>query len=159
MSLFGLIPSAYAQAAGAAPAGPVDMLQNFAPFILVIGIFYFLLIRPQQQRQKQLKAQLAQLRRGDSVVTAGGIIGTIARVVNDDEVTLDIADNVRVRVVRSSITSVNAKGEPRTDGAKNAADKEPEPDPAPARLPRRGKQQAAANASVAGPANESKPQS
>lgn len=138
MSLFGLIPSAYAQSAtGAGAASTTDMLQQFAPFIIIIGIFYFLLIRPQQQKQKQLKAQLAELRRGDNIVTAGGILGTVARVVNDDEVSIDIAEGVRVRVLRSTITAVTGRGEPR-----------PDPEPT-ARPVRKGKTT---------PANESKPQ-
>jgi preprotein translocase subunit YajC len=150
MSLFGLIPSAVAQTTGAAAAGgaanPMEMLQQFAPFIVVLGIFYFLLIRPQSQKAKQLKAQLADLRRGDNVITAGGIIGTVARLVNDDEVSLEIAEGVRVRVVRSTITGITAKGEPRTDvKAEDTADK---PKPV-----RRGKTPPA-NAN----AGESKPQ-
>lgn len=122
MSLFGFIPSAYAQSA-AATSSASDMLQSFAPFIVIIGIFYFLIIRPQQQKAKQHKAQLSQLRRGDSVVTAGGIIGTVARVVSDDEVTVEIAEGLRVRVVRSTIVGLTAKGEPRSDTPKAANDK------------------------------------
>jgi preprotein translocase subunit YajC len=148
MSSFGLIPAAYAQTATQPAASPLDMLQSFAPFVIVIAIFYFLLIRPQQQRAKQLKTQLSQLRRGDSVVTAGGIIGTVARVVSDDEVTLDIAEGVRVRVVRSTITGINAKGEPRGDGKPDAAEADAAPPP---KLARRGR--------LASAANESKPQS
>ncbi|HEX4365843.1 MAG TPA: preprotein translocase subunit YajC [Rhodopila sp.] len=147
MSLFELIPSAYAQtttgAAGGTSTG--DMLTQFFPFILIIGIFYVLMIRPQQQKQKALQKQLSDLKRGDNVITSGGIIGTIARVVNDDEVLLDIAEGTRVRVVRSTITGITGKGEPRTDvksTSDNAEDK-----PAAPRTARRGK-----------PANESKPQ-
>jgi len=137
MSLFGLIPPAYAQAAGATPAaGTAEMLQQFAPFVLVIGIFYFLLIRPQQQKAKQLRNQLSQLRRGDQVVTAGGIVGTVARVVNDDEVTVEIAEGVRVRVVRSTITGLMSKGEPRTDVPKSDNGDSAPPSP---RTARRGK--------------------
>jgi len=145
MSLFGFIPSAYAQsAAGAAGAssGPLEMLQQFAPFIIVIGIFYFLLIRPQQQKAKELRAQLSQLRRGDNIVTAGGIIGTVSRLVNDDELSVEIAEGVRVRVVRSTVTGIASKGEPRPDKADDEVEK---PKPV-----RRGKTP---------PANESKPQS
>jgi len=120
MSLFGFIPSAYAQAAGApAQPGITDMLQQFAPLIFIVAIFYFLLIRPQQQKTKQLKAQLSQLRRGDGVVTAGGIIGTVARVVGDDEVAVDIAEGVRVRVVRSTITGIMSKSEAPADNGKS----------------------------------------
>src|ERR1700733_11072798 len=123
MSLFGLIPSAVAQTTNAVAGGgsPMDMLQQFAPFIIVIGIFYFLLIRPQQQKAKQLKAQLSELRRGGNIITAGGIIGTVARVTNDDELSVEIAEGVRVRVLRSTVTGITAKGEPRTD-AKAASD-------------------------------------
>ena len=80
---------------------------QFLPLILIFGVVYFLLIRPQQQHQNTLKKQLSQLKRGDKVVTAGGIVGTVARV-NDDasEIDVDIAPNVRVSVVRSTITSV-----------------------------------------------------
>jgi preprotein translocase subunit YajC len=139
MSLFGLIPSAYAQST-AAPASASDLLQNFAPFIIVIGIFYFLLIRPQQQKAKQLKAQLSQLRRGDSVITGGGFIGTVARVVSDDEVTVEIAEGVRVRVVRSTIVGLTAKGEPRADTPKAANDKDGDDDAPPPKTPvRRGR--------------------
>ena len=147
MSLFELIPSAYAQttSGGASSASTGDMLTQFFPFILIIGIFYVLMIRPQQQKAKALQRQLAELKRGDNVITSGGIIGTIARVVNDDEVLLDIAENTRVRVVRSTITGVTGKGEPRTD-VKTASDSA-EAKPAAARTARRGK-----------PANESKPQ-
>jgi|SRR5579863_3431219 len=87
-------------------------LVQFAPLVLIFVVFYFLLIRPQQQRQKQTRSMLAALRRGDRVVTAGGIIGTVAKVINDNEVAIDIADNTRVRVVRSTITQVLAKTEP-----------------------------------------------
>jgi preprotein translocase subunit YajC len=106
----------------------MDMLQSVAPLILIFGIFYFLMIRPQQQRAKQHKAALAQLRRGDTVVTSGGIIGTVSRVVSDEEVTVDIAEGVRVRVVRSTITGLTAKGEPRTESkpaANDTQDEEP----------------------------------
>jgi preprotein translocase subunit YajC len=150
MSLFGLIPSAYAQttsAAGGVSSNPMDMLQQFAPFIIVIGIFYFLLIRPQQQKAKQLKTQLSDLRRGDNVITSGGIIGTVARVVSDDEVSVEIAEGVRVRVVRSTITGITGKGEPRTD-VKPESDEAVKPKPV-----RRGKTPPASAS-----ANDSTPQ-
>ena len=137
MSLFDLVPSAYAQAAGQASPSTIDMLQQFAPLVIIVGIFYFLLIRPQQQKAKQLRTQLSQLRRGDGVVTAGGIIGTVARVISDDELTVDIAEGVRVRVVRSTVTGIVSKGEAPADSGKTAsADKDDEtdaPSPRPAR--------------------------
>jgi len=166
MSLFGLISSAEAQTTGAATpaAGPADFLNQFMQgpgFMLVaIGvIWYFLIIRPQTQKAKQLKTQLSELRRGDNVITSGGIIGTVARVVSDDEVSLEIADGVRVRVVRSTITGITGKGEPRTD-VKAESDEASKPKPV-----RRGKTPpasanapASANTPASANANESTPQ-
>lgn len=115
MSFFQLIPSAYAQAAGPAGGDPYDVVRQFAPIVLIVLIFYFLLIRPQQQRTKELKRQIADIKRGDTVITAGGLIGTVSRVVSDDELLIELGENVRVRVVRSTITSVTGRGEPRTE--------------------------------------------
>jgi preprotein translocase subunit YajC len=109
---------------GLGSLGDANSLMQILPFVLIFVVFYFFLIRPQQQKQKQVKSMLEALRRGDRVVTAGGIIGTVAKVVNDDEVQLDIAEGVRVRVIRSTITSVLAKTEPAS--AKDDDDKEPE---------------------------------
>ncbi|HLG89027.1 MAG TPA: preprotein translocase subunit YajC [Alphaproteobacteria bacterium] len=129
---FGLISSAYAQAtSGQTAPGGLDMLQQFVPLIFIVVIFYFLLFRPQQQKAKQLRNQLSQLRRGDGVVTAGGIIGTVARVISDDELAVDIAEGVRVRVVRSTITGVVSKSEAANDGGKgSSSDGEVETKPA-----------------------------
>jgi len=113
------ITPAYAQSLF---GGDANGIMQFAPLILIFVVFYFLLIRPQQQRQKQTKSMLAALRRGDRVVTAGGIIGTVAKVINENEVSVDIAENTRVRVVRSTITQVLAKTEP----ASKSKDKEDE---------------------------------
>lgn len=105
MSDFFITP-AYAQSAGGA-GGAVGGLVQFLPYILVFGIFYFLMIRPQQQKAKALQESLKQLRRGDRVLTAGGIIGRVISASPDsDEVTVEIADNVRVQVARATITSV-----------------------------------------------------
>ena len=87
-------------------------LIQFLPLVLIFVVFYFLLIRPQQRKAKDHKTMLDALRRGDRVVTGGGIIGTVARVESPEEVTVDIADGVRVRVLRSTITSVVAKPDP-----------------------------------------------
>lgn len=105
-----LISPAYAQSLGF--GDPNGLLSTALPFILVLVVFYFLMIRPQQQKTKQHRAMLDALRRGDRIVTGGGIIGTVAKVVSPDEVQVDIADGVRVRVLRSTITSVVAKTEP-----------------------------------------------
>lgn len=104
------ISPAFAQAAGASPQ---DTLTTFVlPMGLIFVVFYFFMIRPQQQKAKQLRSMLEALRRGDRVVTAGGIIGTVVKVDNDQELTVEIADNVRVKVVRSTVTSVLSKPEP-----------------------------------------------
>jgi preprotein translocase subunit YajC len=104
-----LISPAYAQA-----MGDVSSLlsSGIVPMVLVLVVFYFLMIRPQQQKAKEHRTMLSALRRGDRVVTGGGIVGAVAKVVSDDEVLVDIADNVRVRVLRSTITSVLARTEP-----------------------------------------------
>lgn len=107
-----LISSAYAQAAGAAPAGLESQIMSFAPLVLIFVVFYFLLIRPQQKRMKQHKEMLGSIRRGDRIVTNGGLIGSVNKVVNDNELILEIADGVRVRVMRNMIASVVAKTEP-----------------------------------------------
>lgn len=91
---------------------PNNPLLTLLPFLLIFVVMYVVAIRPQQQKAKEHKALLTALRRGDKVVTGGGIIGTIAKVVSDDELLIDIADNVRVRVVRSTVTGVLSKPEP-----------------------------------------------
>ena len=103
------ISTAYAQGTGIFDQ---NALVQFLPLILIFVVFYFLLIRPQQRKAKDQKTMLEALRRGDRVVTGGGIIGTVARVDNPEEVVVEIAENVRVRVVRSTITSVLAKPDP-----------------------------------------------
>jgi preprotein translocase subunit YajC len=108
-----LISAAYAQGTGI--TGIFDnqsALIQFLPLVLIFVVFYFLLIRPQQRKAKDHRTMLDALRRGDRVVTGGGIIGTVARVENPEEVTVDIADGVRVRVLRSTISSVLAKPDP-----------------------------------------------
>jgi preprotein translocase subunit YajC len=82
---------------------------QFLPLVLIFVVFYFLLIRPQQKRAKDHKTMLSGLRRGDRIITGGGFIGTVAKVVGDDEVLVDLAENTRVRVLRSTITSVLAR--------------------------------------------------
>jgi preprotein translocase subunit YajC len=141
MSLFGFIPSANAQTTAGQPAadGLSAVLQGPLPMLAIMAlIFYFLVFRPQQQRAKEHKRLLGDLKRGDSVVTSGGFIGTVYRVVSDDELIVEIADGVRVRTVRSTITTVNSKGEPRSDGKSAANDKQAESaPPAPAKLGRK----------------------
>ena len=104
-----LISTAYAQGTGIFDQ---NALIQFLPLILIFVVFYFLLIRPQQRKAKDQRTMLDALRRGDRVVTGGGIIGTVARVDSAEEVTVDIAEGVRVRVLRSTISSVLAKPDP-----------------------------------------------
>lgn len=108
-----LISTAYAQGTGLTSLfdNQSAMIQ-FLPLVLIFVVFYFLLIRPQQRKAKDHRATLDALRRGDRVVTGGGIIGTVVRADGADEVSIDIAEGVRVRVVRTTITNVLAKPDP-----------------------------------------------
>lgn len=99
---------AYAQAAG----GGASALTSFAPLILIFAIMYFLMIRPQQKKLKEHKAMVSALRRGDQIVTQGGMIGKVSKVKDDREVEVEIADGVKVRIVRDTITQVINKTEP-----------------------------------------------
>ena len=114
------ISTAYAQAAGGAAAQPTFDFMSFLPLILIFVVFYFMLIRPQQKKLKEHKAMVDGLRRGDRIVTAGGLIGTVTRVTGDEEVSVEIAEGVRVRVVRSTITTVLARTEPAKGDAGDA---------------------------------------
>ena len=91
-----------------------NFLTTIAPLIFIFGIMYFLLIRPQQQRMKQHKQMVENVRRGDTVVTAGGIVGRVTKVgqPEDPEITVEIADNVQIRVVKSTLNEVRAKSQP-----------------------------------------------
>jgi preprotein translocase subunit YajC len=104
-----LISPAYAQSAGGLDQ---SALVQFLPLVLIFVVFYFLLIRPQQKKQKDHRAMLEAVRRGDRVVTGGGILATVSKVVSPEEVEVDLAPNVRVRVLRSTISSVLAKPDP-----------------------------------------------
>jgi preprotein translocase subunit YajC len=88
----------------------MSTLQTFAPLVLIFAIFYFLIIRPQQQRAKQHREMVSNVRRGDTVVTAGGLIGRVVKVKDEGEVLVEIADNVQVRVLQATISEVRAKG-------------------------------------------------
>ncbi|MEZ5868206.1 preprotein translocase subunit YajC [Defluviimonas denitrificans] len=104
------ITPAYAQAAGGAAANPI---MQFLPLILIFAIMYFLMIRPQQKKAKEHKAMVEALRRGDQVITQGGVIGKVSRVKEgENEVEVEIADGVKVRVVKSTIVQVLNKTEP-----------------------------------------------
>jgi preprotein translocase subunit YajC len=123
-----LIATAYAAAPGGGFLDNQGAIVQFLPLVLIFVVFYFLLIRPQQKKAKDQKTMLDALRRGDRVVTAGGIIGTVARVVGPEEIVVEIAEGVRVRVVRSTISSVLAKPDPAA--AREAAREKEERAPA-----------------------------
>tara|TARA_B100000963_G_C22344498_1_gene544449 strand:+ start:176 stop:460 length:285 start_codon:yes stop_codon:yes gene_type:complete len=86
-------------------------IAQFIPLILIFVIFYFFLIRPQQKRVKEHKAMVESLKRGDEIITSGGIIGTIDRVMEDDRIEVVIGENVKVQIIRSTITSLLKKEE------------------------------------------------
>ncbi len=102
---------AFAQAAGGGFAGA---LTSFVPLILIFAIMYFLLIRPQQKKVKEHQKMVAALRRGDQVVTAGGLIGKVSKVKDDGEIEVELAEGMRVRVVRSTVAQVLSRTEPAT---------------------------------------------
>jgi len=104
------VSPAFAQGTEAPAAGGV--FAQFLPIILIFVIFYFLLIRPQQQKMKQHRAMVEALRRGDEVVTSGGIVGKVFKVNDNGMVEVEIADGVRVRIVKSTISQVLNKTEP-----------------------------------------------
>ncbi len=97
--------------AAAGGGGMGGLLIQLLPFILIFVVFYFLLIRPQQQRVKKHREMVESLRRGDEVVTSGGLIGKITRVA-DNELTVELSQGVRVKVVRHTISEVRARTEP-----------------------------------------------
>ncbi len=115
------ISEAWAQAAGA-PAGGYETLMSFAPFILIFVVMWFLLIRPQQKKQKEHRAMVAALKRGDRVVTNGGIYGQVSHVA-DDHLMIEIADGVKIKVVRDAIAAVPGKPEPVKKEEKGANDR------------------------------------
>jgi preprotein translocase subunit YajC len=90
-------------------------LVQLAPFALIFVIMYFLILRPQQKRAKQHQDMVKAVRRGDTVVTSGGLIGKVTKVVDDDQIEVELAEGVRVRQMRAMVTDVRAKGEPVKD--------------------------------------------
>ena len=104
-----LVSPAFAQDGG----GGLGGIEPLIPLVLIFVVFYFLLIRPQQKKAKAHRQMIGDLRRGDRIVTAGGLVGQIHRVAGDSELLVEIADGVRVRVVRSTVAELRAKPEPR----------------------------------------------
>ena len=97
--------------------GEGGMLVQLLPFALIFVIMYFLILRPQQKRVKAHQELVKAVRRGDTVITNGGLIGKVTKVVDDEQIEIEVADGVRIRQVRSMITDVRAKGEPVKDDA------------------------------------------
>jgi preprotein translocase subunit YajC len=113
-----LISPAFAQAAAPSGGGASDFLIQLVPLFLIIAIMYFLVLRPQQQRVKAHQQMVAAVKRGDVVVTGGGIVGKVVKVLENDEVMVEIAEDVRIRVVRGTIAEVRSKTEPTENKAK-----------------------------------------
>lgn len=107
------ITPAYAQTA--APSS--DMLVSLLPFVLIFVIMYFLILRPQQKKVKQHQELVKGVRRGDTVITSGGLVGKVTKVIDDDKIEIEIADGVRAVQIRSMVSDVRAKGEPVKDEA------------------------------------------
>ena len=105
-----MITPAFAQATGA--GGGADMLIQLVPFLLIFVIMWFLIIRPQQKRVKSHQEMIKNVRRGDTIVTSGGLVAKVSKVVDDGEIEAEIADGVRVRIVRGMIQDVRSKTEP-----------------------------------------------
>ena len=104
-----LITPAYAQVLG---GDTNSMLVSLLPFILIFVIMYFLILRPQQKRVKMHQEMVKNVRRGDTVVTSGGLIGKVTKVIDDEQLEVELADGVRIRQMRQMISDVRAKGEP-----------------------------------------------
>src|SRR5664279_218190 len=113
------ISTAFAQGSlfGGAGGDSGNMMMSLLPFALIFVIMYFLILRPQQKRVKQHAELVKNVRRGDTVITNGGLVGKVTKVIDDDQIEIEIADDVRIRQVRSMITDVRAKGEPVKDEA------------------------------------------
>jgi preprotein translocase subunit YajC len=110
------ISQAWAQAAG---GGGSDFIMQIFPLVLIFVVFYFLLIRPQQAKAKAQREMLAGVKRGDRVVTGGGIIGLVTKVISDSEVQVELAEGVRVRIIKATITDILTRGE-SVRGAKDS---------------------------------------
>ena len=113
-----LITSAYAQMPSFMSGGSDNMLVSLLPFILIFVIMYFLILRPQQKRVKQHQEMVKNVRRGDTVVTSGGLIGKVTKVTDDEQIEVEVAEGVRVRQMKSMIAEVRAKGEPVKEESK-----------------------------------------
>jgi preprotein translocase subunit YajC len=117
VSFAALTTAAFAQAAPAAPAGggALDIFTSLMPILLLIVIFWLLIFRPQQKRMKQQREMLGAIRRGDTVVTSGGIVGKVTKAVDNEDLEVEIAPNTRVKIVRHMVSDVRSKAEPVND--------------------------------------------
>src|SRR5215471_13236052 len=104
-----MITPAYAQGVGGSSP---ELLYQLLPFVLIFVIMYFLILRPQQKRAKQHQEMVKNVRRGDTVITNGGLVGKVTKVIDDDQIEIEIADDVRIRQMRQMVADVRAKGEP-----------------------------------------------
>lgn len=114
------ITPAYAETAA---GGSADLLVTVFPFVIVFAIIYFLIIRPQQQRAKEHKAMVDNVRRGDEVVTAGGIVGKVTKVAEGEDLQVEIADGVKVKILKGTISNVRSKTQPAPNAANTNKDK------------------------------------
>ncbi len=105
------VSEAFAQGA-VGGAGGTDLIMSLLPFVLIFVIMYFLIIRPQRQQMKAREAMLAAIRRNDTIITGGGLVGKVTKVIDDQELEVELAPNMKVRVMRNMIASVRVKGEP-----------------------------------------------
>jgi preprotein translocase subunit YajC len=102
------VTPAYAQAAG----GGADVLVSILPFVLIFVVMYFLIIRPQRTQMKKREEMIAAIRRGDTVVTGGGLVGKVSKVIDDRELEIDLGGGLKVTAIRGTIAEVRVKGEP-----------------------------------------------
>ena len=109
------ISPAFAQGA---VSGGSDMLVSLLPFVLIFVIMYFLILRPQQRRVKLHQEMVKNVRRGDTVVTSGGLVAKVTKVIDDDKIEVELAEGVRAVQMRQMVSDVRAKGEPVKDEAK-----------------------------------------
>lgn len=105
-----MITPAFAQGLGG--GGTNDVLMSLVPFVLIFIIMWFVIIRPQQKRVKSHQEMIKNVRRGDTIITSGGIIAKVSKVIDDAEIEAEIADGVRVRILKGMVSDVRAKGEP-----------------------------------------------
>ena len=110
------ISEAFAQSTGAPGMG--DFAGMILPLLMIMVVFYFLLIRPQQKRQKEHLETIGKAARGDTIVTTGGIIGKVNKVIDDKELLIEVADNVKIRILRGAVAELRSKTEPVKDEAK-----------------------------------------